>query len=235
MKVGPAYILVFVDDIRLVPVAEFFEIFPCDPFQLFIGELIFRRRVQRDMHDRVFDPVVGLQIRFERAHAMPDTGRPLRRLHDTVSCQHLGRILIYLLLVICEGTVQRGPSSDLGDHTLYLYTYIHIQQHSYPGSLLPAQVFLLELFAQMQDLFIGFDQLHRVPLQFVKRRKGFPFRQAGVDGFDHLVIIHAYSPILALQVGQFHVIVHRPLVDPDHFERTIENGREDELRFGLSP
>ena len=138
MKVGPAYILVFVDDIRLVPVAEFFEIFPCDPFQLFIGELIFRRRVQRDMHDRVFDPVVGLKIRFERAHAMPDTGRPLRRLHDTVSCQHVGRILIYLLLVICEGTVQRGPSSDLGDHTLYL---LHIHSILIPVLYCPHRYF----------------------------------------------------------------------------------------------
>lgn len=118
MKMWPADILVFVDDIRLVPVTEFFEVFPRDPFQLLIGEVVFRRRVQRDMHDRVFDPVVGLQIRFERAHAVPDTGRALRRLHDTVSCQHTGRILIYLLLVICEGAVHRGPGGYLGDHAL---------------------------------------------------------------------------------------------------------------------
>ena len=114
----------------------------------------------------------------------------------------------------------------------YILSITHTQ-YSYPGSLLPAQVFLLELFAQMQDLLIGTDQLHRVPLQLIKRRKGFPFRQTGIDGFNHLIIIHAYSPILALQVGQFHVIVHRSFIDPNHFERTIENGREDELRFGL--
>lgn len=153
MKMWPADILVFVDDIRLVPVTEFFEVFPRDPFQLFIGELIFRRRVQRDMHDRVFDPVVGLHVRFERAHAMPDTGRTVRRLHDTVSCQHVGRILIYLLLVICEGTVHGGPGGDLGDHTLYLL-HIHsilipvlycLRRYFCSNSLLKCRISLLVL------------------------------------------------------------------------------------------
>ena len=128
----------FVDDIGQVSVTELLEILPCDLLQLFVRQIIFRRRVQRDMHDRVFDPVVGLQIRFERAHAMPDTGRPLRRLHDTVSCQHVGRILIYLLLIICEGTVQRGPSSDLGDHTLYL---LHIHSILIPVLYCPRKYF----------------------------------------------------------------------------------------------
>lgn len=118
MKMWPADILVFVDNVRLVPVAEFFEVFPRDFFQLLIRQVIFRRRVQRDMHDRVFDPVVGLQVRFERAHAVPDIGRTVRRLHDTVSCQDMGCILIYLLLVICEGAVHRGPGGYLGDHVL---------------------------------------------------------------------------------------------------------------------
>ena len=110
-------------------------------------------------------------------------------------------------------------------HSIY-YTYTVFLSRF---SIACAGIFARTLCSNAGSLY----WFHRVPLQFVKRRKGFLFRQTGIDGFDHLVIIHANSPILALQIGQFHIVVHRPFVDPDHLERTIENGREDELRFGL--
>lgn len=92
----------------------------------------------------------------------------------------------------------------------------------------------LELLGKTDDLLVQRDILHGQLFQLVKQGEGFLFGQLpAVDSLDRLVVVHPYTAVVALQVRQPDVEVRGRLVDPHHFQRLAEDGREDELRPGL--
>ena len=61
----------FENNIGLISVAHFLHVvFICDFPELFVGQFIFRRRVQRDMEYRIGRPAVGFEVRPETLHAL---------------------------------------------------------------------------------------------------------------------------------------------------------------------
>ena len=92
----------------------------------------------------------------------------------------------------------------------------------------------LELLGKTDDFLVQRDVLHGQLFQLVKQGQGFLFGQLpAVDGLGHLVVVHPYTAVVALQVRQPDVEVRGGLVDLHHLQRPAENGREDELRPGL--
>ena len=69
---------------------------------LYVFQLVFRRRVQRDMEYRVVSSFVGLEVRHETLHAGIDIHSPVyvERFEHLLPIEHFGLILIHFLLVV---------------------------------------------------------------------------------------------------------------------------------------
>ena len=55
-----------------------------------------------------------------------------------------------------------------------------------------------------------------------------------MQSFDCLVIVYTDPAVFALQIGQLDVVVRRSLVYFHDFNRLVEKGGKNELRFGFS-
>ena len=94
----------------------------------------------------------------------------------------------------------------------------------------------LELLGKTDDLLVQRDILHGQLFQLVKQGEGFLFGQLpAVDSLDRLVVVHPYTAVVALKVCQPDVEIRGRLVYFHHFQGPAENGRQDELGFGLRP
>lgn len=92
----------------------------------------------------------------------------------------------------------------------------------------------LELLGQTDDLLVQRDVFHGQLFQLVKQGEGFLLGQLpAVDGLDHLVVVHPYAAVVALQVCKPDVEIRGRLVDFHDLDGFVENGRQDELRLGL--
>lgn len=93
-----------------------------------------------------------------------------------------------------------------------------------------------ELLGQTDDLLVQRDVFHGQLFQLIKQGEGFLLGQLpAVDGFGHLVVVHPYTAVVALKVCQPDVEIRGRLVYFHHFQGPAENGRQDELGFGLRP
>lgn len=54
-----------------------------------------------------------------------------------------------------------------------------------------------------------------------------------MQGLDCLIIVHAYTTVFALQIGQLDIKVRCRFVDFHHLHRFVEESRKDELGFGF--
>ena len=77
MEMLPVNVLMLEDDIRLVAVTHTFHVFLCDLTELFVGQLVFRRGIQRSMENRAGRPSVGFEVRPETLHASVDIQSPV--------------------------------------------------------------------------------------------------------------------------------------------------------------
>lgn len=77
MKMLSVDILMFENNIRLVAVTHTFHVFLCDLTELFVGQLVFRRGIQRSMENRAGRPSVGFEVRPETLHASVDIQSPV--------------------------------------------------------------------------------------------------------------------------------------------------------------
>ena len=90
----------FENNIGLISVAHFLHVvFICDFPELFVGQFIFRRRVQRDMEYRIGRPAVGFEVRPETLHASVDIQSPVfvEGFQHLLPEEHLGFILIHFV------------------------------------------------------------------------------------------------------------------------------------------
>ena len=109
MQMLPVDILMLEDDIGLISVAHFLHVFICDFPELFVGQFIFRRRIQRDMEYRIGRPAVGFEVRPETLHAGVDIHSSVfvERFKHLLPIEDFGFILIYFLLVVVQSPAGR--------------------------------------------------------------------------------------------------------------------------------
>lgn len=71
---------------------------------LYVFQLVFRRRVQRDMEYRIGRSAVGFEVRPETLHAGINIHTPVfvERFEHLLPEKHFGFILIHFLLVIIQ-------------------------------------------------------------------------------------------------------------------------------------
>lgn len=72
MKVVPVDVFMLEDDIRLVAVTHTLHILPGDFLELYVGQSVFRRRIQRSMENRIGRSSVSFEVRSETLHASVD-------------------------------------------------------------------------------------------------------------------------------------------------------------------
>lgn len=94
---------------------------------------------------------------------------------------------------------------------------------------------LFEFLSETDYLPVQGNKFDGQLFQFIEYRKGFLFGESGMDSLDCLVIVHTYTAVFTLQVGQFDVIVRCRLVDFYDLHRFVKKGGKDELGFGLGP
>ena len=102
MEVVSVDIRMLEDDIGLISVTHALHVFACNLPKLFVGQFIFRRRVQRDMEYRIGRPAVGFEVRPKTLHAGVDIHSPVfvERFEHLLPIEHFGLILIHFLLVV---------------------------------------------------------------------------------------------------------------------------------------
>ena len=124
----PVDILMLEDDIGLISVAHFLHVFICDFPELFVGQFIFRRRIQRDMEYRIDRPAVGFEVRPETLHAGLDihTSISVERLQHLLPIENFGFILIYFLLVVVQSSSGRRARPYIRNHSLACFARLRI-------------------------------------------------------------------------------------------------------------
>ena len=124
----PVNVLMLEDDIRLVAVTHTFHVFLCDLTELFVGQLVFRRGIQRSMENRAGRPSVGFEVRPETLHASVDIQSPVfvEGFQHLLPEEHLGFILIHFFLVIAQGSAGRGTRSYIRNHSLACFARLRI-------------------------------------------------------------------------------------------------------------
>ena len=120
MEMLPVNVLMLEDNVGLISVTHFLHVFICDFPELFVGQFIFRRRVQRGMEDRIGRPAVGFEVRPKAIHADVDIHSPVfvERFQHPLPEEHLGFILIHFFLVIAQGSAGRGARPYIRNHSL---------------------------------------------------------------------------------------------------------------------
>jgi len=88
---------------------------------------------------------------------------------------------------------------------------------------------LFEFLGKTDNFPVQGDKFDGELLQFIEHGKGFLLGKSGMQGLDRLVIVHTYTSVLALQVGQLDIVVRCRLVDFHHLHRFVEEGGKDEL------
>ena len=105
MKMLPLDILMFEDNVGLVAITHTFHVLLRDVPELSVGQSVFRRRVQRDLENRIGRPSVSFEVGPEALHAGIDIHPSIfvERLQHLLSKEHFGFILIHFLLVVVQG------------------------------------------------------------------------------------------------------------------------------------
>ena len=121
-------ILMLEDDIGLISVAHFLHVFICDFPELFVGQFIFRRRIQRDMEYRIGRSAVGFEVRPETLHAGVDIHSSVfvEWLQNLLPIEDLGFIPVYFLLIVIQSPTGRGSRPYIRNHSLVCFAKFRI-------------------------------------------------------------------------------------------------------------
>ena len=106
MDMVPVYVLVLVNHIRLLSVAEFFQILPCDVLQFRIGQHVVGMRIEGNVHHRFLHPCMRRHISLEAVHRTVNIHRPRAVIVDFVGGKELSLLLVNLLPVVGECAIQ---------------------------------------------------------------------------------------------------------------------------------
>ena len=120
MDMPTADVLVHIYNVRLVAVPHFIHVLLCQIGKLRVRQLVFGRRVERDVQDGFLRVPVGEQVTLERPH------RPLHQTLGTVrdvgnhpvAGNDAGMGIADLLLVVGYRPVERCAAVDFRYHNL---------------------------------------------------------------------------------------------------------------------
>lgn len=77
MQMFPVNVLMFEDNVGLVAVTHTLHVFLRDFPELFVGQPVFGRGIQRSMENRIGCPSVGFEVRPKALHASVDIHSPV--------------------------------------------------------------------------------------------------------------------------------------------------------------
>ena len=102
MEMLSGNVLVLENNIRLFAVTHAFHVLTGDFPELFVGQLILWRGVERNMEHRIGSPSVGFEVRHEALHADVNIKASafIVWFEHLLPKQHLGFILIHFLLIV---------------------------------------------------------------------------------------------------------------------------------------
>jgi len=128
MEMLSGNVLVFENDIGLVAITHTFHVLLRDVPELSVGQSVFRRRVQRDLENRIGRPSVSFEVGPEAIHEGIDIHPSIfvERLQHLLSKEHFGFILIHFLLVVVQGPAGRGARSYIRNHSLACFARLRI-------------------------------------------------------------------------------------------------------------
>ena len=128
MEVMPVDILMFEDNVGLISVAHSLHVFICDFPELFVGQFIFGRRVQRYMEYRIGRPSVSFEIRPKALHAGVDIHSSVfvERFEHLLPIEDFGFIPVYFLLVVVQSPAGRGTRPYIRNHSLACFAKFRI-------------------------------------------------------------------------------------------------------------
>ena len=108
MYMSAVYVLVEIDNVGLVAVAHLLHIGSCQIRKLTVGKIVVQCRIERYMQDRLLGVAVGSKITLKSEHRLPDNPiRVIKRIgNHAVARYDACRILIYLLLIVDDGSVE---------------------------------------------------------------------------------------------------------------------------------
>ena len=109
VKVVAVNVLVLIDHIRLVAVAQTVEVFPCYLLQLRVRQHIIGMRIDGDVQHRFLRAHRGGHEGHEALHRLGYVHRAAPVVEDAVGGQQPTLLLVDLLPVVGEGTVERLP------------------------------------------------------------------------------------------------------------------------------
>ena len=87
MQMPSVDILMFEDNVGLLSVAHFLHVFICNLPELFIGQLIFGRWVQRYMEYRITRAPIGFEVRYKISMQASTSIRPYLSKGSSICCQ----------------------------------------------------------------------------------------------------------------------------------------------------
>ena len=118
MYMSAVNVLVEIDNVGLVAVAHLLHIGSCQIRKLTVGKIVVQCRVERYMQNRLLGFSVGCEITLKSEHRLPyNPVRVVERIgNHAVARYDACRILVYLLLVVDDGSVERSTSVDFSHH-----------------------------------------------------------------------------------------------------------------------
>ena len=128
MEMLSGNVLVLENNIRLFAVTHAFHELTGDFPELFVGQLILWRGVERNMEHRIGSPSVGFEVRPKAIHAGVDIHSPVlvERFQHLLPEKNLGFILIHFLLVVIQRSTGRGTRSYIRNHSLACFARLRI-------------------------------------------------------------------------------------------------------------
>jgi hypothetical protein len=128
MEMLSGNVLVLENDIGLFAVTHALHVLAGNVPEPFVCQSVFRRRIQRDMEDRIGRPSVSFEVGPEALHAGIDIHSPvfIEGFEHLLPEEHFGLILIHFLLVVVQGSAGRGARSYIRNHSLACFARLRI-------------------------------------------------------------------------------------------------------------
>ena len=128
MEMLSGNVLVLENNIRLFAVTHAFHVLTGDFPELFVGQLILWRGVERNMEHRIGRPAVGFEVGPETIHAGIDIHTPMfvKRFEHLLPIDHFGFIPVYFLLVVVQSPSGRGARPYIRNHSLACFARFRI-------------------------------------------------------------------------------------------------------------
>ena len=110
-------VLVFIDQIRLVAIAQLPHILPCNVGKLAVRKHVFRVRVYGNVQYRLLGGQMDGHLHFKAAHTPADAGMPALVQQHFIGEKHLCFPVVHLFLIVCQCAEHGTSRTYFGNHS----------------------------------------------------------------------------------------------------------------------